>query len=53
VIIQLSIHVPDIDPHRSDPVFNTERFYKRLEEWIADEGDLTIDEWEIIQEDSD
>jgi len=44
VIIQLSFDIPDGNP------FDTETFYKDLEKFISDYGDLTIDEWEVINE---
>jgi hypothetical protein len=44
VIIQTSIDVPD------NVKLNTEDFLVKFEEWLAGFGDLTVDEFEILQD---
>jgi hypothetical protein len=47
MIIQTSIHVPE------SVNLDTEDFLKAFERWLSISGDLTVDEFEIIQDDED
>jgi len=44
VIIQTSVDVPD------NVELNTEEFLRKFEVWLAEFGDLTVDEFEIVSD---